>query len=443
MSEPAVAAKTENVQAINGQNAAAHPSPVGGLILLLCMAAVVAACIELLHSGRNYQELVTLNFALMRGPVSVTHFIAPDDPVPLYYAGVRYVAQWFRPTLTSLRLLSFCWYILALLVTYMLATMATNDRRVGVLAVVLLGVSPFSVWYASRAAPYALLPLIVLTNMYFFVRVLQGAVWPWAGYAITAFLGVGVHYFFIVVVMMQLLFGVAEFRKLTYLSKWLLPITTLACLAALIAWIRYVSMHSSVWAQLPYTARPVSTNVFIIFVQFLFGFQSVETITFVIALWPLLVILALLAVQKYVKPPLAVRYFAFAAIGPVVAAFVCGLVLPPLFLSSYLIVCLPPFVLLVAWYAVTFELPILALTRNILILTMAIMLLLELANQRRALMEDYLGVVRVFVLVQDVETSAHHPAFSASVVAYSGHQTPAAGPPLHMPSDSPGVLIQR
>lgn len=421
--------------------------PVNWPVLLVCCFIAVISCVWLLFSARNYQETLSLQLA-QQHVSSIFSYVSPDDPMPLYYLLAHALAQSGSLTLTGLRLLSLLCFALMLPVAYFVATRSSDDRRVGILAAALIGLSPFMVWFGSRATVYTPLALVVLINAYFFVGVLRKHNLAWIGYILSAILGLGLHYFFIVVLLTQLLFGLAEAKRLTKGNRLLLPLAIVLAALGLAAWIHISSMHSSAWSALPFTSRPSATNVFIIFVEFLFGFQSVLTITLFMALWPLLVVMALWAVQKYVSPPIAIRYFVTAAFVPVVAFFVLGWITKPLFLTSYLIICLPPFMMTVAWYLVEFELPVLIWVRNILLAVMAGMLLLELAHTDRAISSDYLGaLVPVRVLVLSVEkagsTYIYQPALTAKSTAYEGHQTPAAGPPLQLPSDSPGVLTQR
>ena len=434
MTEAEVQVPVRVIQPVAGQELARQAPqkwPVNLLVLVIGGSIVLFISIALLYSERNYQETYNLALAHSQSTLGIFSLTSPDDPMPLYYAFIRFTASVMALSLQQLRLFSIACFVLILPLTYWVAVRATNDQRVGVLAAVLMAFSPFMVWYAGRGTMYALLALIVLANMYFYVGILHRQNRAWIGYLLTGLLGLAVHFFFAATLLTQLLFFLIDRRQFSKMSKYLLPISSVFFAAALGYWIYRSNLHSAIWHELPFTARPVATNVFIIFEQFLFGFQSVETITLVIALWPLLVILGLLAVQKYVQPNASVRYFIVAAVTPVIGMFALGWVLKPLFLSSYLIICLPPFILSVAWYLGTFEMPILVLARNVLLATMLVMLVIEFANMHRAVTGDYLGVT---------ENATYQPAFVARPSAYAGHQVPAAGPPLHAPSDSPGVL---
>jgi hypothetical protein len=278
---------------------------------------------------------------------------------------------------------------------------------VGLLAAALIGLSPFVIWYSSRATVYVLLLLLTLLNAYFFIGVLEKKKRQWVGYLISGLFGLGLHYFFGVVLLAQLIFYFLKRNGFPRMNRIMMGFAGIVFLAALSIWLRYSLLHSDLWHHLPYTGKPSATNAFILFVQFVFGFQSVVTTTLIISFWPLLVVLGLLAVQKYVRPPDAVQYFAFAAFVPVIAVFALSWLWKPLYLSSYFIVCLPPFMVLVAWYLVAFDLKALAWARSILVASMFLMLFFELLNPQRALVDDYLGAapVRQSALTSEVLTN--------------------------------------
>lgn len=378
----------------------------GKVISLLVLLGVVMTAVfafVLLHSSNNYQEVFNASVA-KQSTYNAYRQLSADDPMPLYYLFVHSVSHWLTPSIQTLRILSWTVYLLSLPIAYLVGRRAAADRRVGLLAAVLIGLSPFVVWYSSRATTYVLLVLVTLINTYFYIGLLMKRQRQWYGYVLSGLAGIGLHYFFSIVLLTQLVFFAMKRSNYTRKTLLLMGVAGVMFLAAFAIWLRYSLLHGSPWLHLPYTGKPSATNAFILFVQFLFGFQSVVTTTFIISFWPLLVVLALLAVQKYVRPPESVQYFAFATFIPVLAIFIISWIWKPLYLSSYFIVCLPPFMLLVAWYLVSFDLKALVWARSILIAGMALMLLVELLNPQRALVEDYLGLA-VPIHITDSSTS--------------------------------------
>ena len=399
---------------------------VFALLFGLAVATTVVFWFLLLQGGRNYQEVFNVGVAQQSTYNVYTHLSA-DDPMPLYYFLIHILSHWFTPTLQILRIISWVCYLLLLPATYLVGRAATSDKRVGLLGAALVGLSPFVIWYSSRATMYVLLMLVTVINAYFYIGMMQNKKWHWIGYLATGFIGLGLHYFFSVVLITQLAYFFIRRNGFPRLDRVLMGLAGILFLAGLSIWLRYSLLHGSPWTHLPYTGKPSATNAFILFVQFLFGFQSVVTTTLIISVWPLLVVVALLAVQKYVMPPDSVRYFAFAAFVPVLAIFIMSWLWKPLYLSSYFIVCLPPFMLLVAWYLVAFDLKALAWVRTLLVGSMFAMLFIELLNPQRALVEDYLGAAAVPA-----------PPSAAKVLVTSlrsGQALPRMKATIHLPPD--------
>lgn len=366
-----------------------------GLWPLLVVPVAIAGLTYLWlgQAGQNYQEAVTLSIASHLGS-SFFALLSRDNPMPLYYLLVYGLAHAIRLTLGELRVLSFAFYVLSVMVAYDVGRRAADDDyRVGLLAAALISLSPFMIWYSSRATMYSLLVLGVLINAYYFVGILRNQRHSWLGYILSGLFALGIHYFFVVILLTQFLFLFLDRHHVKGRTRYLVPLSFLLFVGAIAGWIYFTSLHIPIWFNLPATSKPSATNVFILFVKYLFGFQSVEVTTFVISFWPLLIVLALLAVQKYVSPPVAIRYFAFSAFVPVLGLFALGWITHPFFFSSYLIVCLPAFMMVVGWYLIAFELRMLAVARNILLVVMVLMLFLELINPQRALTSDYLGAL--------------------------------------------------
>lgn len=365
-------------------------SVFAGLFLVMAIASVLWL-VFLLHSGSNYQE--QYNLQLVTGPAHpLSAYGSPDDPMPLYYLLLDGFTHLTAVTLTDARFLSFICLLLSVPAAYAVGSKMSGDKRVGQLAAAFVALSPFILWYGSRATMYALLLLLSLVNQYFFTALLQRPRGRhWIGYILSGLLGLGVHFFFAVILLLQGVFLVLKHRQ--YRGR--IRAGMVACLVgfavAFLFWLQYSLGSHSFWHSLPYTARPSATNAFIIYVQYLFGFQSVVTTTFIIALWPLLVVLALLGVQKYVRPPVGVQYAVWGAAAPVILMFALGWVAKPLFLTSYLVVAAAPFMLSLSWYLVAFGLRSLNLARNILIVGMLVAFFVQLTNVSLALQEDYLG----------------------------------------------------
>jgi hypothetical protein len=166
-------------------------------------------------------------------------------------------------------------------------------------------------------------------------------------YACITFLGVFTHFFFYFVLAVQ---------AITYLSRRdLFPagvfrhfIRILFVVgAAGLAWFIY-RVAAGTGTTYPYLTRPSSVDLSNIFSNFFIGFQTDSVNTFYLSLWPLLVFIGFtfLARRKWAGPE--TRYFVLSSFVPIALAFVVSMTVRPIFLSRYLIICLPSLYLLVA-----------------------------------------------------------------------------------------------
>lgn len=365
--------------------------PVLIILFLVLGFAIAAFFIWLQHSQINYQETYALQAAAPHYQ-SIAQYGSNDDPMPLYYLLLHSFEAHFSQSLAAARTLSFGCLLLSSIVAYFIGRRISGDYRVGVLAAAFIGLSPFSLWFGSRATAYPLLLLFVLLNQYFFSGLLEhNRWWDWAGYIISAMLGISTHFFFLLPLFLQTLFIVFRRRSYHPAKTSVFLLCFVALLTAFAYWVHYSLGYNQFWHYLPVTGRPSATNAFIIYVQYLFGFQSVVTTTFIIAFWPLLVILGLVGVQKYVKPPLGIRYSIWAATAPILLLFAEAWLWKPLFLTSYLIVALAPFMIFLAWYFVAFNLRSLSWFRYAVLVLMVLAFLAEINNQQLAIVQDYLG----------------------------------------------------
>ena len=358
--------------------------------------SLIVSLVWFIHDGINYQEAYNLKLSSLRHLSSIFDFGSNDDPMPLYFLLLHGVGSLIGrySSLYVDRLLSLVAYCLAVVTVYLIGKLIDREGSTGVVAAVLVALSPFMVWYGSRATVYSLLAFMAALNQLAFIGIFKNRWWAIPLYALTCLIGLGLHYFFLAIIVPQVIYLIMrrKSKDLPRRSLFLALGSAALTIAVFCFWVIYSSNYVSYWGFLPFTAKPSATNTFIIYFQYLFGFQSVVITTLIISLWPLLVILALLAVQKYVRPPEGIKYLFVSAVLPMLLLFLLSWIWKPLFLSSYLIICLPAFLIFIAWYLSAFKLQALRLARYALAIGMAIMMALQIANWQRALSEDYLGV---------------------------------------------------
>lgn len=365
-------------------------------VLSVGLLGVVLSLVWLLGHAASLEE--SANLLLAQRPLeAVVSGAAQSAQMPFYYLLLHGVQAEFGRGLTPARLLSLGCYLLMLPLAYWAGRRtAAGDAGSGRLAAALIGLSPFVVWFSDKVTVYALLALLALLSHYLFIRLLDaGARWRWRdywlplAYVVVGLLGLATHYIFVLLLSGQMVFGIVKRREMARHTRYILLVSGMIMAGALIAWLYYAAAFGPFWHNFPLVSRPSATQVFITYVQFLFGFQSVTVTTLVLAFWPLLVVVALLAVQKYLRPPAAVQYLGFAAFVPVAAAFALSWTWLPVFLSFYLIICLPPFMLLLSWFVTTYNLRIMTLARRALVAGMVAMLFAELFITRTPIQAGY------------------------------------------------------
>lgn len=361
------------------------------IVLGVLILVTIISLIGFIHDGINYQE--SYNLKLSSGNSHQLIWGSNDDPMPLYpliLHGFNHLVG--KISLFWDRILSLSSYLLLIIVAYLIGRIASGQSYVGLISSILVGISPFMIWYANRATVYSLLTLIVATNQLCFIGLYRKRRWAIPGLLITSLLGLALHFFFLAIIIPEIVFLLIKHRDLKRFEYWLALSACVLSAAAFGVWVFYSSKYGiNYWRYLPFTAKPSATNTFIIYFQYLFGFQPVVITTLIIALWPLLVILALLAVQKYVRPPVAIQYLFVNSALPILLLFVSSWIWKPLFLSSYLIVCLPSFLIFIGWYLSAFKLRALTIARYSLVAGMLAMMILELSDWHLALQQDYLG----------------------------------------------------
>lgn len=363
-------------------------------ITLLLVVSLALSLVVIIHDPANYQEKVNL-LLLNKSKINLLTAGSNDDPMPLYFIVFKWFSSFFKSfNLLDARILSLLCYVLSTYFIYLVGS-SSFKKVTGKYAAIMLALSPFMIWYSNRATVYAMLVLAVTINAFLFINILKKRYYLLPLFIFFEIVGLALHFVFLTIILSQIIYLLVKrtsLKKTVFLS---LILAIIIVLGGFIYWLSVNNKFLYMLRNLPFTAPPSSTNLFIILFQYLFGFQSVVVTTLFIAFWPLLVVVGLLAVQKYIKPTLAIEYLFFSFLLPILSLVVLGLITSPLFLSSYLIVSFPAFIVCVAWLLTAFNLKTLSLGRYLLLGLMAISLLTEILNPNRAIREDYLGNIPI------------------------------------------------
>lgn len=210
-------------------------------------------------------------------------------------------------------------------------------RAAGLLAGLLLAISPFFVQYEQTARSYALVVLLVLLSSYFFVAELKRpARATRVAYVLSSSLAVYAHYFAAYVLLVQLVTLLAVKRRGALTTGWVTAATAVAvlCVPEVVFALRAGSGKVS-WLQAP-TVRTLAH----------LPSELAGGIALAVAL-SVLVCYGFAHAAADRRKWQAGFLAAWLAI-PVILDFAVSKIVQPLFLDYYLIVVLPPFLLLAA-----------------------------------------------------------------------------------------------
>jgi Dolichyl-phosphate-mannose-protein mannosyltransferase len=153
-------------------------------------------------------RLVRMSFGGMLHEIPIT-----ESTPPVYYAAAWVWTRLFGSSEFGLRSLSAVAGILTVVVVYFIGVRIAG-RTAGVIAGVLVALSPLMVWYSQEARAYALATLLSTITILCFVAFLQGRDERWlAGWAVSSALGLATHYFVAFVVAPELVWLAWRFSR--------------------------------------------------------------------------------------------------------------------------------------------------------------------------------------------------------------------------------------
>jgi len=280
--------------------------------------------------------------------------IARDWP-NIWPVMLRYEASmWFYYTLLHfwlkigesefiVRSLSVVFAVATVPVVYALGTRLFGSR-VGMLAGLLLPLNAFFIRYAQEARSYSLLVFLATLSSYFFVRGVERPSWKhWASYVISIILAMYTHFFGALVL-------IAHVTSLVFLHQRKIPWKGLAIsgVAAVLLLLPLAIFQPLGIGQPTWVQPPDADDIRWLFVA-LAGNSRKLLLVYLILCFVALGFAATRSLRAKSSPK--IWRYAFLVtwlLVPVVIAFAASFLLRPVFITKYLIICLPPFVLLAA-----------------------------------------------------------------------------------------------
>ncbi len=290
-----------------------------------------------------------------------THMVQ-NVHLPLHNSILHIWQKYFGTSESSVRLMSAIPGILTVVVFYFLAKEVLIKPKYAFFATFLAAVSPFWVWYSREIRMYTLLTLVTVCSYLFFIRFIKRMnTFDAILYFVANAVGVYTHYFFLLVIAVQVIFLLFFWHKnLTPQSKAAFHKVLYALMSigaflyiVLLPWLHlfYLEHNSQSGTFAPNLARPNGFNVFLSLFEFTFGYQPEGVTTALLALWPLVTLLSFIFLIKRPKPHLPfMSLVIIGAIIPVIGPFLVSVFVKPIYLTRYLITATPFYLLLISWF---------------------------------------------------------------------------------------------
>jgi mannosyltransferase len=147
------------------------------LLLLITVLALVLRLYRLDSQSLWYDEAFSAYLAHM-DPAEITARTAADIQPPLYYYLLHVWIGLLGDGEIVLRGLSALWGVLSVPLVYGLAWQLFHSRTAGLLAALLLAISPLHVWYGQEARMYTLLTFLCLLSSCFLLWIVRRSVHP-------------------------------------------------------------------------------------------------------------------------------------------------------------------------------------------------------------------------------------------------------------------------
>jgi mannosyltransferase len=365
------------------------------IALLLTGLVLIAAVLEVMIFARTSIQLDESQslYQISRTIPGLLKSVGQDVHVPGYHLLLHYWAILFGSDIVTARYMSILFFLATIPAIYFLGKIVFN-RRVGLFAALLLTISPFMLWYGAEARMYSMLALVTVLHQIFFVKIFKtGKSHYWIGYFLLTIIGFYTHYFFAFVLVTEALFYLLYRKQFPKWSFVKFIFALIGAFGAFFPWLLYVYHLGLASNDQPYLAIPNTGDIFDTYAQFLFGFQVDGLNTFIVSLWPILVLVAFFTLQRKKRNTSSSTFLIFMAILPVLGAFFISLLVKPFFLSRYLIVSLPSLLLVFSWVISTYPIKVQRIVQVLLVIVTVVLLVIQIENPESPIKEDYKDAV--------------------------------------------------
>lgn len=204
-------------------------------LLLLIILALALRLFHLDQYGLWYDEAISYKAAQLDVRSILTNQIQSSHP-PLYYLILHYWISFFPDSDFSARMLSVFWNIALIPIVYCLARELFKEKKVALIAVLLIAISPFHIAYSQELRMYTQLMFFTTSGvLVYLLAIKNNNVLLWTAFFLLFFLAIYTHYFAALV-----LIGIFIYEIIFRSNKKSFCVLTISCsilFALCIPWI--------------------------------------------------------------------------------------------------------------------------------------------------------------------------------------------------------------
>ena len=317
-------------------------SATGYIVASLTVAAAILRILWLNAKSLWLDEAISANLAAGTLWSHIGQFARTEAHMLLYFLMLHWWSRVAGSSELSLRLPSAIFAVATVPLIYALGA-ELCDRRVGLMAALLLSVNVTCIQYAQEARGYAMVMMLVeLSSLFFIKSIKQSSLAGARGYVAAGTLATYAHLFGILILPAQ------------WISLFLFPIDrkTILRMTARIALAALLSLPPIIlaihgdrgqvsWIQATTAHLVIST--FAMFAGVYWGYLAGPPSSVLFVTYLMMIAIAVAGASERERP--AVGFLLLGVLLPVGIALMVS-VIKPLFIDRYLLICLPFFVLL-------------------------------------------------------------------------------------------------
>jgi mannosyltransferase len=326
-------------------------------IIILVLIFSLGLCLRLYQLGRYslwFDEAASLLGGEYIGTMAKTAgiFGAAEDRYPAFLSKL-FLYYWQFPGKDefNLRMPAIVFGALAILAIYQLGK-SLSGNKTGLLAALILAISPFHIYYSREVRMYSLVGLTVLASVYFLINALKYNRFRfWFGYLVFNLISLYTHYMAVLILLAEVIFFLVYYiRSRSLFKNWLLVhgflfLFLVPWLINVISLVRLAFTNGKAYFWVPTWIEHVSfKNVFYTLGNISAGFNASKIIY--IALTVVFFLLLIFGLFKKQKTETAILFW-FCFLIPIVSMYLISKV-KPIYTDRYILPSAIFFYLLVA-----------------------------------------------------------------------------------------------